>query len=387
MNGEGKLFLNWYLVPDTSQFKIKTIQDQQQIDYLIIGQGLAGTLMSWNLIMAGQRVLVIDQEREFVASKVAAGIINPITGRRYVKSWMVDQLLPTAREVYQNIENTLGISIYHPRSILRCLFNNREENDWLIRSGAEGYSKYMLDEAELGPYAQKTELAFSYGEVQHAAQVDLPQLIQQFRSFLAVENSLLTASFEWKALEIGVDSIRYKNINADRIIFCEGSRAVNNPYFSYLPFKLAKGEVLIVHMPKAGFEKLLKHRVFIVPLGKDLYWIGASYEWQFEDEQPTPEGKSFLVERLEDILKIPFEIVTHTAALRPTVKDRRPFIGVHPAFSRLFIFNGLGTKGASLGPYWARRFTEHLMENRPLEDSVDIKRFLKDYENLKKFPS
>ena len=343
--------------------------------------------MSWNLIQEGQRILVIDQEQERIASKVAAGIINPITGRRYVKSWMIDQLLPLARDLFLDLEKELNISIYHPRSILRCLFNNREENDWLVRSGDPGYAKYMSDEAELGPYEQHTELAFSYGEVQHAAQVDLPLLIQRYRSFLLEKNKLLAANFDWDVLKIGEDSISYNGIKAKGVIFCEGSRAVNNPYFSYLPFKLAKGEVLIIRIPEADFQKLLKHRVFIVPLSNGLYWIGASYEWQFEDDKPTPEGKSFLVERLNDILKVPFEIVTHTAALRPTVKDRRPFLGEHPEFSRLFIFNGLGTKGASLGPYWAKKMTQYLLKNTPLEESVDIKRFVKDYENSQKSPS
>ncbi|MEL7021711.1 MAG: hypothetical protein AAGK47_08885, partial [Bacteroidota bacterium] len=60
---------------------------------------------------------------------------------------------------------------------------------------------------------------------------------------------------------------------------------------------------------------------------------------------------------------------------RPTVKDRRPFLGKHPDFSRLAIFNGLGTKGASLGPYFAQQMTNHLLQQTALEPDVDITRF------------
>ena len=359
------------LKPTLKPFHIKT----QNIDYLIIGQGLAGSLLSWLLLQEGQNVVVVDEHRPRAASHVAAGIINPITGRRYVKSWMIEILLPVARSTYKSIEQEFGISIFHERNILRCLFNSREENDWLARSGEPSYAPYMLDEAELGGYQSLTELAFSYGELRQSAQVDLPLLVSVLRNYLREKGVLMEAAFDYDALEIKSDAVSYKDINAKKVIFCEGRLGAENPYFSYLPFNLAKGEVLFIRIPEAHFEKLLKHRVFIVPVKDDLYWVGASYDWDFEDEEPTPEGGAFLRERLEDILKVPFEVVTHTAAIRPTVKDRRPFLGLHPEFPALAIFNGLGTKGASLGPYWAKRFCQFLLKEERLDEAVSINRF------------
>jgi glycine/D-amino acid oxidase-like deaminating enzyme len=345
------------------------------IDYLIVGQGLAGTLLSYFLRKAGQEVLVIDQIKEQAASQIAAGLINPITGRRYVKSWKVDTLIPFAKNTYQQLEKELDIDIFQERNILRTLFNSREENDWLLRTGDTDYQAYMLDKAQLGSYSDHTTPAFSYGEVRYAAQVNIPTLVARYREELKQAELLVETAFDYQALEKTEQSVQYKNIKARRIVFCEGYQAVNNPLFNYLPFIGAKGEILIVKIPEVNFEKILKHRVFIAPLGEDLYWIGSTYDWNIEQETPSEQGKAFLKNRLEDILEVPYEIVAHKAAIRPTVKDRRPFLGVHPEWPEVYIFNGLGTKGASLGPFFAQQMQAFLVDNQQLDAAVDIQRF------------
>lgn len=346
------------------------------IDYLIVGQGVAGTLLAHFLSQSGQSILVVDEYRESAASQVAAGIINPITGRRYVKSWRIDDLLPFARRTYRELESLLGVPVFYERNIIRTLFNKGEENDWLARTAEPGYGPYMLDRAELGEYALKTTLAYGYGELSQSGQADLPALTRAYRAKLMETGQLLSEPFDFGALEIGEGELAYKGLSARNLVFCEGHRGAGNPYFGYLPFGGAKGEVLLVRIPGANFEKILKHRVFIVPMAEaGLYWIGATYGWSFADEAPTPEGRAYLEERLQDLLGLPFEVVAHQAAVRPTVKDRRPFLGRHPQFPQLSIFNGLGTKGASLGPYWAKHLAEHLMDGAPLEGSVDIGRF------------
>ena len=346
-------------------------------DYLLIGQGLAGTLLAHFLEKAGKSVFVIGQQNEHAASSVAAGIINPITGRRYVKSWQVDRLIPFARDTYRELEQQFHISIYHQRNILRALFNAKEENDWLARSGEEDYGSYMLDRADLDGYAGKIERAFGYGEVQYSAQVDIGLLVQAFRSYLENKGAHREEPFDHAQLKVREQGVAYKGIKAGAIVFCEGRWAKENPFFNYLPFHGDKGEVLIVRIPDAAFEKILKQQIFIVPLQNGLYWIGSNYVKNPEDDEPTEAGAEYLRSQLERILKTPFEAVEHRAAIRPTVKDRRPFLGRHPEFPELALFNGLGTKGASLGPYWAKHMADHLVNNVTLEKAVDIKRFVK----------
>ncbi|WP_282778579.1 NAD(P)/FAD-dependent oxidoreductase [Phaeodactylibacter xiamenensis] len=348
-------------------------------DFIIVGQGIAGTLLAHFLEAAGKSVFVIDQYSPNAASQVAAGIINPITGRRYVKSWRVDDLIPFAVRTYRQLEAQLNIPIFHERNIIRTLFNQGEENDWLSRTGDPAYTPYMLNQPVLDQYATKTVLAYSYGEVTQSGQTDLARLTGAYRKYLKAKGALLEDHFDYSQLTLTPEQATYKNVvSASQLIFAEGHLGTQNPYFNYLPFGGAKGEVLIVRIPGADFEKILKHRVFIVPLADSgLYWIGSTYDWKFDDDQPTSRGRDYLEQRLKDVLSLPFEVVEHRAAVRPTVKDRRPFLGQHPEFPALAIFNGLGTKGASLGPYWAHHLAAHLVNGNELDEAVDIGRFAK----------
>jgi glycine oxidase len=348
----------------------------QHVDYLIIGQGVAGSLLAHFLQSHNSSVHVVDEYSEHAASQVAAGVVNPITGRRYVKSWRVDDLIPFALQTYRALEQELGVRIFHERNIIRTLFNSREENDWLARTAQPGYQSYMLDQAVLDRYATRTLLAYSYGEVTHSGQADLPMLTRAFREKLRREKAITETKIDYQQLKAESGGFRYADLFAKRVVCCEGAWGQQNPFFSYLPFGGAKGEVLIVRIPNADFEKIMKHRVFIVPLAEqDHYWIGSTYDWKYDGPEPTEKGRSYLEQRLRDILQAPYEVLYHRAAIRPTVKDRRPFLGQHPEIPNLYIFNGLGTKGASLGPYWAHHMAAHLQEDKSLDSEVDIRRF------------
>ena len=114
----------------------------------------------------------------------------------------------------------------------------------------------------------------------------------------------------------------------------------------------------------------------LVPVGDNLFWAGGSYQWHFPDLLPSEGEKQFILKHIEEMLAAPFEIVGHVAGVRPTVKDRRPFIGQSVLHSKVFIFNVLGTKGALLAPFWAEHFAKHLLQGTSLDSMVDIRRFL-----------
>lgn len=341
-----------------------------------MGQGLAGTLLTLFLRRAGKSVRVIDNRHRGAASMVAAGIINPVTGRRFVKTWRADELIPTAVETYRSLEAELGITFFHERNIIRSIFNPGEENDWSARAQDEAYSKYILEKADTAFLKNKTNPVFGYGEVTNSYQTEIGKMLKAFRRQLEAEGTLTEEEFDFKNLKIEDSQASYKEFKANKIVFCEGAAARQNPYFSYLPFGGSKGEVLIARIPNADFEKLYKYRIFLVPLSeKDTYWVGSMYAWQFEDDQPTEAGRTYLINRLQDVLTIPWEIIEHKAAVRPTVKDRRPFLGIHPEFKSLAIFNGLGTKGASLGPFFAKQMAMHLLKNTKIDPEVNIERY------------
>ncbi len=349
---------------------------KKEIDYIIVGQGLAGSILAWQLHQKGKKLLLIDPLPENTASQVAAGIINPITGRRFVKSWRFDEFSAYAKTFYQSVEQELQTSFYHSKNILRTLFNHREQNDWINRSVQEEYAPFIIDQVDLNHYKNKLTPHFAMGEMQGSAQVDIPTFTKAVRTHLKEYHPFLQEKMDYDLLEIQNEGVIYKEYAATSILFCEGHQALHNPYFNYLSFVPAKGEVLIARIPKVNFKKLLKHRIFIVPLQDDLYWIGATYEWNYDTHLPTEKNTNFLEERLREAITSPFEIIERKAAIRPTVKDRRPFIGFHPKHSNIAIFNGLGTKGASLGPFWANHFCEVLEGENTLSEEVSVERFL-----------
>lgn len=347
----------------------------EQTDFLIVGQGLAGTLLCHFLLHENQRVKLIDYPYPSNSSKVAAGVINPVTGRRIAKSWRYEEFFPFAQDTYSGLENLLGIKLWQERNVLRALHNNFEENEWLRRSAFPDYQAYLKEEADLRGLEGKVEEVYAWGELSMSAQVNMPELIRAFRQKLQEEGLLLEEYFDYGAVVLEKDRVVYKNLAARKLVFCEGAKAVENPFFNYLPFSVTKGELLLVAIPEARFEKMLKHHLFIVPLQGDLYWAGSTSRFEFEDEFPSSPMRLWLEGELRKTLKIPFEIKEHLAGIRPTVFDIRPFLGIHPQHPALAIFNGLGTKGASLGPFFASQMCRFLLGKSTLDPEVNIERF------------
>lgn len=349
--------------------------EKKNIDFIIVGQGLAGTLLAYFLIKKGKSVVIFDENHKGSSSTVAAGIINPITGRRFVKSWMFDKLNAFNEVFYPKLERELGIEFYSKKSVLRFLHKNKDVNEWFSRSTFEGYENYMKTKADWGFLKNKINEPEAIGEIVHAAQVKMPLLLKIFKEEFEIENIIKSIVLNYEQLIIDDECIRLNDFVAKKIIFCEGQRGRFNPFFNYLPFEVSKGEILIVRIPELKSKKIIKDKLIIAPLGEDLYWCGSNYEWNSADDSPTDVVREDLTKKLQDTLKVDFEIVEHLAAIRPTVKDRRPFLGIHPKYERLAIFNGLGTKGASLGPFWANHFIEFLTSDIQLSEEVNITRF------------
>jgi len=346
------------------------------VDYLIVGQGIAGTLLHFNLKKEGQKVMVIDHDHQGAATKVAAGGINPITGKRYVKSWKIETLIPTARTVYAELEELLKIKIFKERNIIRILKNAGEENTWLGRSADPFYLKYFVENPAIGNFKNHMNDFPSIGEIKNGAQVNISFLVEKYKELLLAKQEIILEKFDYEKLNFSKnDFVTYKNIEAKAIIFCEGAGGAKNPFFKYLPFELSKGEALTIKIKNSNLNKIIRHKVSVVPTKNEEYWVGASNAWEFENDNPTSEAKKELENHLENIFKKTPEIIDHQAAIRPTVKDRRPLLGKHPNHPNLFIFNGLGTKGAALSPYLSKQMTNFILTKENLWPEVDIERY------------
>lgn len=350
----------------------------KKVNYIIVGQGIAGTVLAQTLLKHGKSVVVIDDKNLSKASRIAAGLYNPVVFKRLVKSWMADALIPFMDEFYADAEQLLGAKFYFTQQIVKPFAEEQEKVLWLKKVN-EDVGKY-LGKTILTDFLNDTvHNPLGACEITKAGNLDTALFLDSFRNYFKKNNCLLEEKFEYDKLILSENSVSYKDLTSDKIIFCEGYKSIDNPYFNWLPFKLTKGEILTVKIPllggvRAGFEKVINKGIFILPLGNHTYKVGATYEWNDLTEEITEKGKTELIDKLQKVIKVPFEIIDHQAGIRPTVIDRRPLIGLHPKHPALGVFNGMGTKGVMLAPYFANHFYNFLENNIPLDKEVTISR-------------
>lgn len=343
------------------------------IDYLIVGSGLAGISFSEMALQGGKSILVLDNDSQN-SSRIAGGLYNPVILKRFSEVWHAQEQILFMNEFYGRLEKKLNCKVDFKMPILRKFFSIEEQNNWFAASDKPGLAPFLSTQLISKQYPG-IESPYGYGEVLQTGYLDTALLLNKYREYL-VENKLFQEeTFDYDALKVTADGIRYKDIEARHIIFAEGFGMHANPYFKDLPLDGTKGELFIIKAPKLNLDVIVNTSVFILPLGNDLFKVGATYNWKDKTNIPTKEGKGELLIRIMEILNCEFEIVEHFAGVRPTVKDRRPLVGTHPDFESIHILNGLGTRGVMLGPAMAKALFEFIENKVPLDKEIDIKRF------------
>ena len=349
---------------------------QIDVEYLILGQGLCGTFLSYYLKKENRSFLVVDNNDEAAPSKIAAGIINPVTGRRMVTTWMIEDLLPFVWHAYTQIGQLLDITAISQRNIID--FFPSPQMLEAFRKRIQESAPYLYSFPEQNHFNNLFQYDFGCGEIRPVYTAHTERLLPAWRQLLKNDECLLEEDFDHNHLRVKEDKIEYKGIRADKIIFCDGVNGFVNPYFRLLPFAPNKGEALIVQIPDLPDQFIYKKGMLLTPLQeKDVFWIGSSYEWNFTDSDPTRKFLDSTEHLLKEWLKIPFTILDHKAGIRPATLERRPFAGIHPFHKSVGILNGMGTKGCSLAPFFAKQLVDHLLYQEPLQADADISRYHK----------
>lgn len=348
-----------------------------EVDYIIIGQGLCGTFLSHALLREGKTVLVIDKYDPASASRVASGIINPVTGRRVVRTWMIEDLLPFAQQAYDDIGKDIGTSV--ARNIDMLTFHTTEQMTavWHERiAEGEEYLQHMSDASDYDKYLHLKKGVDITSPCLH---VNLDALLSGWRSKLQQQDALRDEYFEEGSYSIERGDVIYKDVKAQKLIYCNGVQGFNNDYFNKLPYAFSKGEALIVKISDLPQDCIYKQGMNLVPLGNELFWMGSSFEWDFVDASPSNDFIMRAQKILEGWLKLPYEIITHSASVRPGSLERRPFVGIHPSVPQIGILNGMGTKGCSLAPFFAAQLTGYILRGENIHPAADIGRFRKAF--------
>lgn len=344
-----------------------------KIDYIIVGLGLAGLAFAEKLVNAKKSFVVFEDDSQ-TSSLVAGGVYNPVILKRFTPVWNAKEQLEMALPFYENLERRFNQQ-FDEKFITKKVFKSIEEqNNWFTALDKPNLTDYLDPNLDTKKY-EGVIGNLCFGNVRETGRIDTKKLVEAYRDFLEKESKIRFEKFEYDRIQFEESSITYKNITANKIVFCEGFGMKQNPFFNHLPLNEAKGELITIYAPKLHIDFLVKSTLFVLPLGNHYYKVGATFNWKDKTSEPSEEGKIELVEKLQKVLNIPYEIVEQSAGIRPTVKDRRPLVGVHKKFPQLAILNGLGTRGVMIAPTVAKQLFQHLEHHQKLDTEIDISRF------------
>lgn len=343
------------------------------LDYIIVGSGLAGIAFAETLLQHNKSFVVFDNKSQNSTS-IAGGLYNPVILKRFSQVWNANEQLEIAQKLYAVIEQKLNVQLDFKVPIYRKFFSVEEQNNWFTASDKPNLSPFLSTSIVHKKY-NSIDSPFGYGQVLQTGYVDTVALLKHYHQYLKDLNLINENKFNYEELQLFDDHIEYQNLKAKHIVFAEGFGMHSNPFFNYLPLDGTKGELFIIRAAELDLDVIINTSVFILPLGNNLFKVGATYNWDDKTNTPTAEGKQELIERIKEILTCDFEIVEHFAGVRPTVKDRRPLLGSHFKHKNLHILNGLGTRGVMLAPAMALDLFDYIETGKPLEKSIDIKRY------------
>ena len=351
-------------------------QEEKVVDCLIIGQGISGTMLSYYLQQQGQTVIMIDEARPYTASRIASGLINPVTGKKWVTSWMAGELLPFAENAYAELGQLLNTELIRKYDLLG--FHPSQEAKQLFEARIEEDDTYLYEVMNEQLWAPHFDFHFGIGGVHPCFIIDVPGLLNGWRQKMLAQEALIETSFSWGDCQLIPGGVIYKNITARRIILCKGPADIDDPYFTRLPFQLNKGEAIIARIPELPRTHLYKYGpISIVPWQENLFWIGSIFDREYKDELPTPAFRAMIATTLSRWLKLPYYIEDHLAAIRPATGGQKPFSGFHPVHTQVGIFNGMGSKACSQAPLLAQELAAHIAHGTPLTPEADISRFVR----------
>ncbi len=349
------------------------------IDFLIVGGGFSGITFSWELEKKNISYRLADPALFNSATSVSGGLINPVTGRRSALQWNIHELLTIVKNNYLQLENILQCKLLYDINILKIHKSESALEDWQKAQQNIELVPFINDNFDAGRYNRFLDFRFGAVNINSALRIDTEMLAKKYYEY--IDAKLIRAIVDHSEIKINESEVTYKNENYKYVVFCEGIDALKNPWYKNIPFKPAKGECMIIEIPNFFTSDIIHKGIILIPLGDNKYWAGATNSWDDLSTEKTIAGALELEQALQQLLKVPFTILQHKAAIRPTIRDRTPVVGGHPEFRNIFILNGMGTKGASLSNYYAQKLLNFILNGEEIPKEANISRF---YDLLRK---
>jgi glycine oxidase len=343
----------------------------REVDYLIVGQGLAGSLLACLLQMGRKDALVVDNAHRTAASLCAAGIMNPITGKRLNRPALIDHLLEDSFRTYPSIERFLGTSFFRRRKVLRLLQSAAERLHWRERLASGDYAKYLgsLD----CPRFPSVDGWFGGFEIALAGQLDVAAFIRRARDMLTATGRLVESEFSSDELQFSKKAVHWRGYTAQAVVFCEGYKLSENPYFKSIQLRPAKGEILTLRAPSFSDDRIIERGKWLFRSAPEEIKAGTTYAWDWENEMPTQAARAEIEQSIRQFTNFDFEVIHQAAGVRPVVRaDNRPLVGPHPENKRIAVLNGLGSKGVLQAPFAARQLIGYLERGERIHPELDV---------------
>jgi glycine/D-amino acid oxidase-like deaminating enzyme len=340
-------------------------------DHLIIGAGLAGSLLARDLVQRGKRVLVVHDAGIPGASRISAGLLNPITGRRHAPAWKLSRFLPFARQSYRELQREFSIALFQERTITRFFQDEQDRDAWQKRMNdpvVQTHSK-----AAAGNEWNQLPVHSSFGAVTITGGGVLRTglLLDGLHAMIRERATMVEGRCEQGVIQIPGEAPCPVSDLSPSVSYCEGHAVLDNPAFASLPFEFSQGDILVIRAPAFPDACVVCRGIYLVPAGNGMFRAGASYDWSSRDPSPTAAGRAWIESRLREFMKVSFEITDHFAGVRLTTRRRHPVVGRHPDDNAVSILNGLGSKGVLYAPGCARQLAELLVQGTPVESGLD----------------
>ena len=346
-----------------------------KIDYLIVGQGLAGTCLAHQLIAQNQSFKILQNDNLPSSSKVAGGMINPLTGKRLARTWKNDIIFDYLNEFYEDLESKLNIKLLYKIQLFRPYKNENQKHQFEKAITLKRLEAFVTDVSKEEAKDEIIDAPLGGLLTHQCGRLDMTAFLENSKTYFQNLDLYLEGNFDPKTISNSSKPIHYQIFEFKKVIFCEGIHAQQNPLFNWLPFNAVKGETLDVSLGNHSIDKIVNQGTWIMPLGDNKYKMGSTYDWDNLNYEITEKGKNEILDKSKSFLKVNPEVLSQSAGIRPAVTDRRPIIGKHPTYEQVYILNGLGTKGVSLAPYFSKQLVDYLIEEKEIDIESTIERF------------
>lgn len=340
---------------------------------LVVGFGFAGASVAHFLCQNDIKVSVVNYPAYDLTSStnVSAGVIVPLTGRRKVPVFNSIQTIDFAWRHYQELEHVSNIKLIQNRTVVEIIHDFKSYNDWFAKSFESIYS-YTIEKKD---FLECLDLEREGFVIYENAGCIIPKSVIEAYRLTNPTIGHIDSHFEYDQMKCHDGRIFYQEREYSAVVFCDGHRVTSNPYWKHLPFRPVKGEILDIYAPEFNMSCILNGDLYIVPYGEGKFRVGATYNWNDLDELPSDEGRTELVQKLDKLIPCDYQITEHRASIRPAIQDRRPVIGKHPDYDAVWIFNGLGTKGALYSPYYGEQLVKSMLGLGEIDPDVNVERF------------